>query len=131
MRLYLTNLRSGVFFLFSERKSGKSAKRGKARISFRRLPLSQGKRGPDCRLIPDEVIDTSAGESSSKDDPSDSSDLNSNVSSKVSQNGSEACTESEPTCLDITQATQNETSVTTRSGRVVKSTRDNDNFVYY
>jgi len=60
-----------------------------------------------------------------------SSDPLSNDSSKVNQNNSDACTKDEPTCPGVTQPTQNESSVTTRSGRVVKSTQDHNNFVYY
>ena len=60
---------------------------------------------------------------------SDSSDSTS--VSQTSQNNSDACNESEPCNLGVTQATQNENNVTTRSGRRVNSTKDHDNFVYY
>ena len=41
---------------------------------------------------------------------------------------SDACKESDSS---DNQATQNNSDVTTRSGRVVKSTKDSDNFVYF
>ena len=81
--------------------------------------------------IPEEVIDSNASKSISKDDLIDGSDPTSNDSSEFSQNDSDACTKGEPTSPSVTQATQNESSVTTRSGRVVKSTQDHNNFVYY
>lgn len=70
---------------------------------------------------------------SSKDEPSDNPDSTSSLdSSATSQNSSDACSQSEHTSPSVTQATQNENIVTnTRSGRTVKSTKDNDNFVYY
>lgn len=79
--------------------------------------------------ISEEVIDVSASEHSEKNVSSDTCNSTSNDLTKVNQNASDVCVKGEPT--GVTQATQNETSATTRSGHVVKSTQDHDNFVYY
>jgi len=47
-------------------------------------------------------------------------------------NNSEACANSEPSVhVEATQDAQSEGMITTRSGRVVKSTKNCDNFVHY
>ena len=74
--------------------------------------------------INEEFIDASK-------DESDSSDSTSVDFSQTGQNNSDACNESEPCNLSVTQAAQNESNVTTRSGRTVKSTKDHDNFVSF
>ena len=55
----------------------------------------------------------------------------SNNSSDFSAKVSDACDNTEPSGHVDEQASQNEQVITTRSGRVVKSTKDCDNFVYY
>ena len=54
-----------------------------------------------------------------------------NNSSDSSAKDSDACDDTEPSGHVDEQASQNEQAITTRSGRVVKSTKDCDNFVYY
>ena len=55
----------------------------------------------------------------------------SNSPSDFSAKVSDACDNTEPSGHVDEQASQNERVITTRSGRVVKSTKDRDNFVYY
>ena len=55
----------------------------------------------------------------------------SNNSSDLSAKVSDACDNTEPPGHVDEQASQNEQVITTRSGRVVKSTKDCGNFVYY
>ena len=57
--------------------------------------------------------------------------IESNDSSEPGATVSDACENTQPSGHLVEQATQNEEVVTTRSGRVVKSTKDYDNFVYY
>ena len=55
----------------------------------------------------------------------------SNNSSDSSAKVSDACDNTEPSGHVDEQAAPNEQVITTRSGRVVKSTKNPDNFVYY
>ena len=55
----------------------------------------------------------------------------SNNSSNCSAKVSDACDDAELSGHVDEQASQDEQVITTRSGRVVKSTKDCDNFVYY
>ena len=55
----------------------------------------------------------------------------SNNSSDFSAKASNACDDTEPSGHVDKQASQNEQLITTRSGQVVKSTKDCSNFVYY
>ena len=76
------------------------------------------KRAPACEVVTD----------------SNGTEQNVGVDESKDPNNSEACANSEPTVHVEEQATQNGQSegiITTRSGRVVKSTKDCDNFVYY
>ena len=55
----------------------------------------------------------------------------SNASTESGATAFDACDNTKPSGHVDKQATQKEDVVTTRSGRVVKSTKDHDNFVYY
>ena len=74
----------------------------------------------------EEIVDTSNDEQSNGS--SSSSDSVNVESSETIHKHSDACMESDHS---DDQASQNKGNVATRSGRVVKSTQDNENFVYY